>query len=617
MIAFNAIHAEITWTLSDDGTLTISGTDMPDYQGYYDYDLDGYYSYAPWTSQREEIKKIVIEDGVTSIGVGAFASCSCLTSITIPNSVTSIGDAAFMVCSGLTSITIPNSVTSIGWQAFVGCSNLTFITIPNSVTSIGDGAFNGCSGLTSITIPNSVTSIGSTAFLGCSGLTSITIPNSVTSIGNGAFNGCSGLISIIVEEGNSKYDSRNNCNAIIETESNTLIRGCKNTVIPNSVTSIGPSAFSGCSSLTSITIPNSVTSIESSAFNSCSGLTSISIPISVTNIGYMAFYRCSSLSSVTISNSVTNIGDYAFSGCSGLTSITCEANTPPNCGYHCFDDIDKSIPIYVPANSFEVYKVANGWKDFTNIQAIPTTYTLTDGELYNIGSQREGCDISYTRTFNNDKWQALYIPFSLNYNDWKDDFDIAYINGVRQIDTNDDNVIDETIMDVYRIEEGSLIPNTPYLIRAKTTGEKTISISNATLYEAVENSIDCSTTIVKYTFTGTYNTIPASTLIENEYYAMGGGSVIMTDGESDLKPFRWYLKIEARNPIYNVANIPNAAKNITIKVLGEEGEATGITQMSHNDKTISRIYDLNGRAVNENPLKSGMYIQNGKKLVIK
>lgn len=302
--------------------------------------------------------------------------------------------------------------------------------------------------------------------------------------------------------------------------------------------------------------------------------------------------------------------------CTGLTSITCEASTP-NAYYDAFARVDSSIPVFVPENSVSAYKGAEGWKYFANIQAIPD-YVIAEGIPYtNNYSLLNRSDISYTRTFNNTKWQALYIPFSLSYDDWKDDFDVAYINGIRQIDTNDDNVIDETIMDVYRIEEGSLIPNTPYLIRAKTTGEKTISVSNTALYPAKGNSIDCSTTIAKYIFTGTYETIPASTLIENEYYAMGGGSVIMTDGESDLKPYRWYLKIEARNPIYNVANAPNAAKAITINVVDEEGEATGISQVSQNDKLTSRIYDLNGRVVNENALKPGIYIKNGKKFVIK
>ena len=138
-------------------------------------------------------------------------------------SVTSIGDSAFRGCSGLTSITIPNSVTSIGSEAFRGCSGLTSITIPNSVTSIGSEAFQYCSGLTSVSIPNSVTSIGDYAFYGCSGLTSVSIPNSVTFISGAVFSGCSGLESIVIESGNSKYDSRDNCNAIIETATNTLL----------------------------------------------------------------------------------------------------------------------------------------------------------------------------------------------------------------------------------------------------------------------------------------------------------------------------------------------------------------------------------------------------------
>ena len=263
----------------------------------------------------------VIPNGVTSIGHGAFSDCSSLTSIVIHDSVINIGESAFSGCSSLTSITIPNSVTSIGNWAFDGCTDLTSITLPNSVTSIGSHAFAFCSGLTSIIIPNSVTSIGSSAFRGCKGLTSITIPNSVTSIGEDAFWWCSGLTSIIVEKENKRYDSRENCNAIIDTASNTLLVGCKNTFIPNSVTSIGEDAFYGCKGLTSITIPNSVTSIGNWAFKGCSGLTSITIPNSVTSIGSSAFYGCSGLTSITIPNSVKRIGDSSFIGCTFLNEI--------------------------------------------------------------------------------------------------------------------------------------------------------------------------------------------------------------------------------------------------------------------------------------------------------
>ena len=236
--------------------------------------------------------------------------------------LTSIGNGAFHSCSGLTSITIGNSVTSIGSQAFIDCSGLTSVTIGNGVTSIGYDAFWGCSSLISIIIPNSVTSIGSSAFVNCSSLTSVTIPNSVTSIGGNVFSWCSGLTSIIVEEGNTVYDSRGNCNAIIETGSNTLISGCMNTIIPNNVTNIGSSAFCGCSNLTSITIPESVTSIGDHAFWDCSDLTSVTIPNSVTIIGEMAFSICSSLTSVIIGNSVTSIGSQAFDRCISLTSVT-------------------------------------------------------------------------------------------------------------------------------------------------------------------------------------------------------------------------------------------------------------------------------------------------------
>ena len=193
----------------------------------------------------------------------------------------------------------------------------TSIVIKNGVTGIGETAFYN-SNLESITIPNSVTSIGATAFSDCKSLKSIVIPKSVTNIGKGLFLGCRELKSIKVEAGNSIYDSRNNCNAIIETATNKLIAGVANTTIPNSVTIIGADAFIGCVKLTSITIPNSVTTIEDEAFAEC-GLESIIIPDGVTKIGKYAFCRCQNLTSITIPNSVVEIGENAFKRCESLS----------------------------------------------------------------------------------------------------------------------------------------------------------------------------------------------------------------------------------------------------------------------------------------------------------
>ena len=287
----------------------------------------------------ESLQSVTIPNSVTSIEDHAFSGCESHQSVTIPNSVKSIGKEAFSGCESLQSVTIPNSVTSIGDYAFWGCKYLQSITIPNSVKSIGNSAFCSCKSLQSVTIPNSVTKIGDFAFVGCESLQSITIPNSVTSIGDGAFWGCKYLQSITIPNsvrniGNHAFRDCNICFFICnstyfqnddvclfnkdKTAIVSRIKDCVNYIIPNSVTSIGDYAFSGCESLQSITIPNSVTSIGKHAFEQCNSLQSITIPNSVTKIGGGAFWPCKSLQSVTIQNSVTNIGNYAFCGCTHL-----------------------------------------------------------------------------------------------------------------------------------------------------------------------------------------------------------------------------------------------------------------------------------------------------------
>ena len=263
-------------------------------------------------------------------------------------------------------------LSTIRDYAFLNCSNLTSVTIPNSVTSIGKVAFQGCSGLTSISIPENVTSIGGNAFTGCSGLMSISIPENVTSIGIGAFASCSGLTSISVTSGNTKYDSRDNCNAIIETATNTLVAGCKNTVIPNSVTSIGASAFYGCSGLTSITIPESVTSIDFYFYM---------------NIMDEPYFYC----------------DYrAFEGCP-LRTVVAKCEKPTDYQTAFSDATYSHTPLYVPQNSFWDYVYGTAWYMFNIIKEYAATevqarqaYMLaeTDGMNYTVyNSSRDELEV--------------------------------------------------------------------------------------------------------------------------------------------------------------------------------------------------------------------------------
>ena len=305
----------LTWKLTDEGELIIEGTgDM--------YSYGSYDNITPWWTYRDDITSVAISEGVTSIASYAF----------------------YYINEALTSVTIPSSVISIGESAFYYCEKLTEITIPEGVESIGDYAFWGCDKITSITVPASVGSIGERTFSRAN------------------------LTSIVVAEENNTYDSRNACNAIIETGSNTLIYGCGNTIIPEDVEVIGNYAFSFSESLASIVIPSSVSAIGGYAFESCRNLSSVTLSEGVLNINHNAFRYCTKLTSIAIPESVTSIGGYAFQGCVNLKSITIPESVmqiyPAT-----FEGCITLSTIVLPKGLTNV-----GWNAFANIMALTDVY---------------------------------------------------------------------------------------------------------------------------------------------------------------------------------------------------------------------------------------------------
>ena len=338
----------------------------------------------PWWSFHDDIQHIVIESGVTSIGQEAFWGCSGLTSITLPESLTQSNEKAFSNCKSLEAVYISDLEAYLkinffhddnsnplyyAHHLFLNGKEIIDLVIPDGITHINQYAFVNGSSIKTVYVPNSVTSIGERAFVGCSALTSVTIPSSVTSIGECAFSG-NNITSMEVESGNKIYDSRDNCNAIIETASNTLINGCKTSSIPNNVTSIGSSAFNGCGGLTSITIPNSVTSI----------------------------------------------GDHAFYGCSGLTSVVSEIEDPFAIDVYVFNGIPSDAQLIVPKGTKAKYHATVGWNKFTNI--------VEAGEEPDLSGQIHINDIIYKVTGTGEVEvvsaengvTSITIPSSVSYN---------------------------------------------------------------------------------------------------------------------------------------------------------------------------------------------------------
>jgi hypothetical protein len=345
---------EVTATL-DGGTLTISGSGaMSNYQAV------GSGSNAPWYSFRDDINKLVIDEGVTSIGEIAFYDLTKIESVVIPNSVTSIGVSAFDNCNGLTSVTISNNVTSIGDYAFQYANKLTSITIPSSVISIGDYAFRSCSGLTTVTSLN---------------------PTPPTVAANTFSNvKVADAILIVPQDAVGAYSSASIWKDFKIYTAWTLEGGLTATLVDGTLTISGNGAIpdytlngspwkNSINSINNVVIQEGVTSIGQNAFADLYKMTSITIPNSMASIGSMAFYNCHALPSITIPSSVASIGDYAFQDCFALTSVTILRLTPPALGDDVFYNVTiADVTLNVLQNAVDAYSAADVWKDFGNMQ---------------------------------------------------------------------------------------------------------------------------------------------------------------------------------------------------------------------------------------------------------
>ena len=550
------------------------------------------------------VKTLYIKDGIKAIGDYAFAhSYLSLCDMSANTVLETIGEGAFGACSLLDSsgessvkTILPNSVKTIAKQAFMSCTNFNNggQALPTSLVSIGQEAFMSCGFSGILNLPEGLTTIEDNAFSYMDNITEVVIPASLATLGNNVFvtSTLTGgyLPKFTVAEGNTNFAVEENLDKDDLTD-DCMLYGLRD---GKKVRVIG------------YHYPKDAQKADKTIiFNK-----------DVETVDDNALYS-SPFSTVVLMENVKSIGDYIRpNNTSSAPKISIYSVEPPS--------IDKSqqgsTKIYFKVVDTSKYASSDEWQsEYFEIMPLDIA-TLNDNDSYT-GTGGAKDKVVVKRNFANTKWQSLYLPVSLDCSELVEDYDIAYINNVHQFDDNEDGVIDRTQLEAIRMKSGETDPNTPYLIKAKTTGDKEITLLLATLSAAAEPTFNVMSWYNEYVFHTTFSGVSGTVMVANGYYALSEGSLVKaTNTDNSLRPNRWYLEIKGRTG----GGASAAPKSIDIVVDGEDDNpTTGIFEVetgNNVDKCAdNKVYDLNGRMVKTgNSLKDlpkGIYIMNGKKYV--
>ena len=621
------------------------------------------------------IAGITIPDGVKTIGESAFAGCSSLSSVKIPESVSFIGSSAFANCEELADINIPIGIKTIKENTFEKCRNIENVWIPDGVISIGDNAFYWCTSLTSIRLPEGLQSIGKHVFENCS-FTSIVIPEGVNSIGWGSFSGCSWLRSISFPASLRNINfSLSDCYSLTSIHISDISAWCKmkfnsenplikahhlflgddeikDLVIPDSVTSINKGAFIGCSGLTSVKMSDSVSFIDEKAFSGCSGLTSLTLSDSLHAIMAETFMDCSNLKELTIPASVEIIYQRAFFNCSSLESINVLSETPPFIYDNSFSNYTTTL--IVPKGTKEIYQNAQGWKNFKNIKDSDVYYQVTISNAQKGIVTYEGNCLAPGESMNFNVKEGRSITLTVIPDD---EF------GLKLLTVNGEDFTAQVAVDGTLIipEVSTNLEISIEYIRTKMTATIIIGESELTTYCPTEDidfvgisgleayigsGFDMETGILLMTRVydvpsgtglllkgepGTYD-VPYSTshsIYVNLLKGLTEGTILeqisedctnylLSDGAQGLGFYAVNVAtvLEAGKAYLPIPTV-SAGSRQCIRITYGETTTTGISDMESTEFTTDTYYDMQGRKHIGKPVMRGVYMTNGRKVLVK